>query len=432
MTPRTIFTFLLAASLTWSIDVAHAASTYLLSRNPDGGPETGHGPSISANGRYVAFYSWSRDLVRDANNTEEQADLYLYDRVAGTTARVSVGYDGTAANGPSLGRPALNGNGRYIAFSSEASNLVPNDTNESDDVFVRDRLNGTTERVSVGADGEEANGWSEGASISADGRYVVFQSGASNLVPGDTNGFNDIFVHDRKERRTTRVSVDSAGNQANGDSSEGVISGNGRFVLFGSRASNLVPHHDKDEQESWDLYVHDLVKGTTELALGGAAPGSIAGTISDDGRYIAFTSSASGLVQGDTNNQSDVFVYDRRAKAFERVSVSTAGVQGNDESFGGLLSGNGRYVGFLSFATNLVGLAAGPRLDMYLHDRERRTTERVSVNSDGVPANDATLGAAVSRNGLSIVFESHASNLAPGTADEPSGSDGRVYMRDRR
>ena len=157
----------------------------------------------------------------------------------GNTTRVSVASDGTQSNNSSY-NPSISANGRYVAFESEATNLVRGDTNNFRDIFVHDRQTGQTTRVSVASDGTQANGHSYDPSISADGRYVAFASLANNLVSGDTNDQQDIFVHDRQTGQTTRVSVASDGTQASGHSFNPSISADGRYVAFVSSASNLV------------------------------------------------------------------------------------------------------------------------------------------------------------------------------------------------
>ena len=195
-------------------------------------------PTLAADGRFVAFGSDATNLV--TGDTNAVSDAFVYDRVTGTTERVSVSSAGAEANGTSFA-PAISADGRFVAFPSEATNLVPGDTNGVTDVFVRDRLTGTTERVSVSSAGAEANGTSFAPAISADGRFVAFPSEATNLVPGDTNGATDVFVRDRLTATTDRVSVDSAGAQANDRSDFPAISADGSVVAFVSTATNLVP-----------------------------------------------------------------------------------------------------------------------------------------------------------------------------------------------
>jgi hypothetical protein len=230
----------------------------------------------------------------------------------GRTDQVSVASDGTRGNFGSF-TPAISADGRYVAFESNASNLVEGDTNRFVDVFVHDRESGATERVSVDSDGNEGNGFSSSPSISAGGRYVAFQSAASNLIEGDTNGASDVFVHDRDTGITERVSVDSDWGEGNAGSFGPAISADGRYVAFQGSASNLVPD---DTNAETDVFVHDRETGATErvsLASDGAEGNrsSFASSLSADGRYVAFASLASNLVPGDTNGLQDVFVRDR-------------------------------------------------------------------------------------------------------------------------
>jgi Tol biopolymer transport system component len=226
---------------------------------------------------------------------------------------VSVSSDGTQANGNS-GPTSLSADGRYVAFQSNAPNLVAGDTNNTQDVFVHDNLSGDTQRLSVNSAGGQANDGSYAPRLSADGRYVAFSSFATKLVPGDTNGQPDIFVHDRQTGETRRVSVSSYGGQANSGSGYQTISADGRYVGFASFATNLVAGDTRGSQ----AYVHDLQTGATRRVsvnnAGVAANGdSYNTTLSADGRYVAFDSGASDLVNGDTNNARDVFVYDMDA-----------------------------------------------------------------------------------------------------------------------
>jgi len=286
------------------------------------------------------------------------------------TTRVSVDSAGNEANGASYS-PAMSVDGRYVAFASAGSNLVPGDTNGTDDMFVHDRQTGATERVSVDSLGKQANASSGSSAISDDGRYVGFGSYASNLVPGDTNGNSDVFVHDRQTAGTTRVSVDSAGNQGNGPSESPAMSANGRYVSFGSGSSNLVPG---DTNGFGDIFVHDRHTGTTTRASVDSAGNQGNGhswspAISADGRYVAFQSDASNLVSGDTNGTSDIFVHDRQTGVTRRVTVDSAGNQGNSGSGGRDISADGRYVAFESVASNLVPGDTNGVSDIFAHDR---------------------------------------------------------------
>ena len=230
----------------------------------------------------------------------------------GTTKRVSLGPGGVQGNAGSYS-PALSAGGRFVAFQSWASNLVPGDTNGRTDVFVHNRRTGRTERVSVGPNGAQGNAGSASPALSADGRFVAFGSDATNLVPGDTNGEADVFVHDRRTGTTERVSVGPGGGQGNGESFSPSLSADGRFVAFQSYATNLVPG---DTNNTSDVFVRDRGTGTTErvsVRRDGVHDTSDTLTLSADGRFVAFHSEASNLVVGDTNGEVDVFVQDRKS-----------------------------------------------------------------------------------------------------------------------
>jgi len=211
--------------------------------------------------------------------------VFVRDTVAGTTTRVSVDSVGTQANAESR-EAAISGDGRYVGFRSSASNLVAGDTNGADDVFVRDTVAGTTTRVSVLSDGTQANADSTAPAFSADGRYVAFGSSASNLVAGDTNGFLDVFVRDTVAGTTTRVSVDAVGAEANLPSLGSAFSADGRYVAFVSLASNLVAG---DTNSTSDV----IVRAHPQPTVTGLAPGSLA-----RGTTTPVTVTGSGFIGG--------------------------------------------------------------------------------------------------------------------------------------
>ena len=326
----------------------------------------------------------------------------------GDTTRVSVDSSGVQANNYSR-FPAISADGRYVVFESEASNLVAGDTNGTGDVFVHDRQTGETTRVSVDSSGAEANGSSEASAISGDGRYVAFSSYASNLVSGDTNGMIDIFVHDRQTGQTTRVSVNSSRAQANDNSSDFhvAISWDGRYVAFQSDASNLVTG---DTNGMGDVFVHDRQTGQTtrvSVASGGteANASSSGPDLSDDGRYVAFSSSATNLVSGDTNGKTDVFVHDLQTGATTRVSVNSFGVQANMGGGGAEISGDGRYVMFSSHSYNLITEDELYDGQAYLHDRQTGQTTLASRYSNGEPMFTGEIDApTLSRDGRYIAY----------------------------
>jgi len=333
----------------------------------------------------------------------------------GTTERVSVSTGGGQSNHNSSDA-ALSADGRFVGFVSNASNLVPVDTNDTADAFVRDRRTGITQRVSVSTGGGQGDSFSDDLSLSADGRFVAFQSIASNLVPGDTNGRDDIFVHDRRTGTTERVSVSSGGDQGNSFSFGPALSADGRFVAFDSLSSNLVPG---DTNRTGDVFVHDRRTGTTRR-VSVSSDGdqgddlSLSPKLSADGRFVAFTSSASNLVPGDTNDSNDVFVHDRRTGTTERVSVRTDGGQGDSFSSGPSLSADLRFVAFTSSATNLVPGDTNDRADVFVRDRQTGTTRRVSVRTGGGQGNGDSAFPALSADGRVVAFDSFATNLVPG------------------
>jgi len=223
---------------------------------------------------------------------------------------VSIASDGNQSDGYNY-EPSISADGRFVAFSSYAGNLVAGDSNLCSDIFVRDRLLNTTERVSISINGEEANSASFQPFISSDGRYVTFTSYASNLVLDDTNGYADIFLRDCLLNITQRISLSSNAEEGNGESYESSISADGRFVAFSSYASNLVVD---DTNGCQDVFVYDRLNNITQrisLALDGEANfGSYDPIISADGNFIAFTSDASNLVETDNNWNPDIFIHD--------------------------------------------------------------------------------------------------------------------------
>jgi Tol biopolymer transport system component len=366
---------------------------------------------ISADGRYVAFMSFASNLV--AGDTNGFYDIFVHDRVTGTTERVSVDSAGAQGNGQSL-NPSISADGRYVAFHSDAINLVPGDTNPAGDIFVHDRVTGATERVSVDSAAAQGNGGSYAPSISADGRYVAFNSLASNLVPGDTNGAPDVFVHDRATGKTKRVSVGSAGAQGNDWSYAPSISGDGRYVAFDSSASNLVPG---DTNGSDDVFVHDRLTGTTERVSVDSAgveghSYSDSPSISADGRYVAFNSDAITLVLGDTNGVLDVFVHDRVTGATERVSVDSAGAQGNGGSYAPSISAHGRYVAFLSTASNLVSGDTNNNDDVFVHDRSTVTPTPTATPTATAKRGPTPRKAVVFVQGINSSLDKHGHETA--------------------
>ena len=290
----------------------------------------------------------------------------------------------------------------------------------------------STVRVSVSTSGREGHGDSFAGELSASGRFVAFQSSAGDLVQGDSNRFSDIFVRDLVMGSTSRVSVSSRGSQANGDTFNANISHDGRIVSFDSHyATNLVPD---DTGPLGDVFVRDRRTAKTtrvSVSSSGAEANGVSGwsELSADGRFVTFSSSAANLVAGDTNDASDIFVRDRRRERTTRVSVATSGGEANAASLSSSISGNGRLVAFSSDATNLApGCGHRENTHLYVHDRATGRTTCETATHAGVPANDYSSSPALSPDGRYLAFDSAATNLVPG--DTNLATD--VFVRDRR
>ncbi|MDD5276865.1 MAG: hypothetical protein PHR16_12385 [Methylovulum sp.] len=414
-----------------------AGETTRVSVSSDGQQENANSysvPSISAvsaDGRFVAFYSFASNLV--AGDTNDTVDIFVHDRLTRQTTRVSVASDGQQGNGDSF-NPSISADGRFVAFNSNASDLVAGDTNDTMDIFVHDRLTRQTTRVSVASDGQQGNGGSFHPSISADGRFVVFNSGANRLVAGDTNDAYDIFVHDRLTRQTTRASVSSHGKQGNTGSygpSGPSISADGRFVAFVSDASDLVAG---DTNDTLDIFVHDrLTRQTTRVSVAsngqqGNKASFNSPSISADGRFVAFDSYASNLVAGDTNDAFDIFVHDRLTRQTTLASVTSDGHQGSSDSYNPSISADGRFVAFFSYASDLVAGDKNGTSDVFIHDRLTRQNTLASVTSDGQQGHGASYYPTVSADGHFVTFGSDASNLVGGDTNQSPD----IFIRDRK
>jgi len=394
---------------------AGAPDTTLVSRSSSGHLAAGIStdPSISANGRFVAFTSLAANLA--PRDTDGDLDIFVRDLATGITRLVSA----PAPGAPPLHRrfqagfPDISADGRFVAFVADIPNLVPGDTNHKGDVFVRDLWTKTTTRVSVSTSGHQGNGFSDRPTISATGRFVAFDSGATNLVPGDTTDVGDVFVRDLEDETTTLVSLSSTGEQPEDGALYSAISTNGRFVSFASR-SNLTP---EATGLSLKVYVRDLVAETTDLASVSsteeqADANSVLSSISGNGRYVAFDSIASNLVPND-HNWVDIFVRDMVAGTTTRVSVSSTGHPGHGNSYTPSISATGRYVAFESFAFNLVPGDTNQSSDVFVHDLMTHTTRRASISSSGQQGKRNSTQADISGFGAFVVWSSLSPNLVP-------------------
>jgi hypothetical protein len=383
--------------------------------------------SISADGRFVAFESGDSDGATNlvSNDTNDVNDVFVRDRKSRTTLRVSVRSNGDQVYGWSRD-PAISADGRFVTFVSVARKLVPHDTNRRVDVFVHDLETGTTTRVSVNSEGNQGNGDSWKPAISADGRFVTFWSEATNLIPQDTNSVEDVFVWDRIAGTTSRVSVSSDEGEGNDGSSSPTnsISADGRFVTFQSSASNLVPN---DTNRTSDVFVRDRMAGTTSRVSVSSdgeeaeSPGSSSAAISADGRFVTFLSYDSNLVPNDTNRAPDIFVHDRTTGRTKRVSISSDGNQMDAGAWDPAISADGRFVTFMSLDPNVVPNDTNGTPDVFIRDRMTGTTTRVSVSSEGVEGDSSSSGPAISADGRFVAFRSLATNLVPNDTNDASG-----------
>ncbi len=331
------------------------------------------------------------------------------------TERVSITSAGSEGNRVSR-IPSINTDGQIIVFASEATNLVDGDINGVQDIFLHDWLTGTTERVSLNGQGQEADGASDWPEISADGLSVVFTSTATNLVDGDTNGVEDVFVVDLQSGAVELVSHSATGDQANEPSSQPVISGDGRFVVFVSAAANLVSGAATGLDE---IYLYDRAVGSLEWVsapLSGSVNDEVSGepAISADGNWVAFSSASSQLVPGDTLGRRDIFLWNRASTAIERVSVTQIGDEAEGSSYAPALNADGRFIVFWSHAPNLDLGDTNYMGDIFLRDRLNGTLQRVNLSTTGEqalggPSNEP----AISADGRFIVFRSYATNLVP-------------------
>ncbi len=302
--------------------------------------------------------------------------------------------------------PSVSGDGRFVAFYSKASNLVPGDTNQVSDVFVKDLETGEITRVSVDSSGAQGNKGSAHPSISQDGRWVAFQSLANNLVLGDTNNLEDVFLHDRQTGSTVLVSVDPMGNAVSvGASASASISSDGKRVAFASRSGGLVAG---DSNGTWDVFVRDMDAGVTERASVSSAgvPGegaSFSPEISGDGNSVAFTSAANLLVPG-TNQHTHVFVRDLMAGTTSLVSVSSDEIQGNSSSISPGISDDGQLVVFRSGAKNLIVGDSNRKVDVFLRDLAAGETIRLGVAPGGVQGGSISFDPAISGDGTVAAF----------------------------
>lgn len=443
------------------------------------GTTASHRKSISGNGRYVAFVSSPTDPVTGSvpvNPMIYRHDLLTRETVLGSVSSEGtpgVGacyYDGLEA-GTGSSDPSMNASGRYLAFTSCANNLAPGDTNLKPDVYLHDFKTGSTKRVSVAPDGGEASDGTTAPSISGSGRFIAMHSKADNLVAGDDNDRIDVFLVDVQENETRLVSVSGAGQQGDNDSSGAVIDATGKFIVFSSFATNLVPG---DSNAKGDLFVFDAAKEHLErlplvVDTGASTPVDMDPlalgweSISAGGRYVTFYSTSAALVpvKSNGNRSYDVYVHDRKTGRNERVSVTSVGEEGRPGgkmavivggSVAPVISDDGRFVAFESSAVNFTSgdgeqvIGAGQELeeglgdnDIFVHDLMTGTTNLVSVDLDGQDPHCGTapwgtsVVASIDSNGRHIAFESCGENMTrdPRPVTLPGESLRQTYVWDQ-
>lgn len=310
-----------------------------------------HFGAMTQDASYVAFSSAATNL--GGSDTNGLNDVYVKNMATGAVVRASLSNMGAEPNADCFALD-ISADGRYVLFQSAATNLVASDTNSGEDVFLRDTVAGTTMMIDVSSAGVQGNATTNFAMMSSDARFVLFTSPATNLVPGDTNACADVFVRDTLFNTTTRVSVSSTGAELSNYSTGTDISADGRYIAITSGALVL----PTDPNSNWRVYVRDQVMGTftrVSMTSGGAQPNGLcgSGSVSDDGQMVTFSSNASDIVPGDTNGVSDIFAHNLTTGVVARVSVGASAQQPNQALDGYAISGDGRYALFDTAATNI-------------------------------------------------------------------------------
>jgi hypothetical protein len=371
--------------------------------------------ALSADGR-IAVFSSSAELVPGYDN--DYFDVYAYDKSTNKIELISIGIDGQPADFES-GRPTVSADGRYVAYWTAARNL-PGENMRCIDfqpcsiIVVHDRVTKKNKAANVDSQGQRLDAGQETPAISAHGQFVAFSS-MSAVTPKDTNNSRDILVRDMNASTTTIVSVDNYGQPGNWASHEPSISGNGKFITFTTGSRLVAP----DTNGTEDIYIYFLQLHSIML-LTTADDGRVRkapsgdSVISTDGRFVAFYSGAQ-LVAKDTNKVWDIYVHDLIEGTRRRVSVASNGTPANGFNYKPSISGNGRFIAFASDATNLVAADTNERTDVFVHDRFAGVTRRVSVAAhNGPQAIGGSYGPSISDDGKSVLFSSFASNLYPG------------------
>jgi Tol biopolymer transport system component len=423
-----------------SLSVAQAAKDDLVFASRATGPAGAAGdasstnPSLSADGRYVAFGSGANNLS-DAD-TDVVSDVFVRDLQTNTTVFASRGTGAGPAGAANSGLPSISADGHFVAFESNAANLTAADNDAVRDVFVRHLQTGATLFVSRATDDSAGDGVSDQASISADGRYVAFQSDADNFSTEDNNSYKNIFVRDLVGGTTTYVSrASGVGGTAGDDNSfEPSISADGRSVAFRSDANSL---SDEDNDSYSNIFVRDLDTNTTTFVSRASGAGGAAGdnnsyraAISADGRHVSFDSSATTLDPADTDSTPDIFVRDLQTNTTTYVSRATGldGEPADADSYDSSVSGDGRSVSFYSLSNNLSAEDDDSYENIFVRDVQAGTTTfvRRASGPTGAPGNGNSTYSSISADGRYVAFDSNATSLS----DEDNDAYSDVFVRD--
>ncbi len=409
---KTIFSVLLCMLFACSSVSAYAATTLDRIDITDGtaltlGNQDSTRPKISGDGRYIVFNSLSNNYVAGDDNNSQ--DVFLYDQDTNEFELISKNTVNDFANGNSI-QPSISANGRYVTYESVATNIVASDTNGRSDIFLYDRQTGTTERISVSSDEDEGNHNSNFAIISGDGSSVVFQSHASNLVTAANHfAVSNVFVRSIADGTTELISLSlDASSYSSGNSSNPSISEDGRYVTFQSIATNLVAD---TVNIHYDIFLYDrqanimtFVSRTFDDSQ--SSDPAYDPSISADGRYVTFSSNNDLLVAGDNNDMYDIFLYDRQEETLIRVIDSTVGETTTGSSNYPGLSSDGRYLTFSSTSDGLVAADTNDVEDVFIIDLQDNSIQRVSISSTSEQSNAISIQAAISQDASSIVFVS--------------------------
>ena len=397
-------------------------STELVSKSPANGPTDGSSrwPAISSNGTIITYTSDATNLV--AGDTNARSDVFVYDTTTDTTTLISRAANGTPANGDSTDA-AISGDGTTITYSSDATNLVADDTNAQTDVFVHDTTTNTTTLISRTPQGTPANDWSGNPAISGDGTTITYSSAGTDLVADDTNNTDDVFVFDTTTDTTTLISRTPTGTPANDWSGSPAISADGTTVTYASNATDLVAD---DTNAQRDVFAYDTTTDTTTLISRtptGTPANGISGTyspaaISDDGTTITYESAATDLVAGDTNAITDVFAYDTTTDTTTLISRTPEETPATASgSYSPAISGDGTTV---TYSSDASGLSDPPIGHVFVYDITTDTTTLISRTPDGTPANYWSESPAISGDGTTITYSSYATDLVAGDTNAAS------------